>query len=316
VSASVRRCTTDDELARSLEIYNTVWPHRAVTADDVAAWKRAALATVEFIATVDGEGAGSAAASRQRERPEACFALVTVLAENRRRGLGSLLYAAVSGWARERGLGELETFVDAEDEASLAFAARRGFKEHAREVGLALDVAHAARRRLEPPHGIRIVTLLERPDLAAGTYDVQLEASPDVPGYEDWKPPPRKLWVDTHLFRPSAPPDAVVLALAEDDEVVGYAKLSLSPDGRSARHNMTGVKRAWRGRGIAMALKRAQIEWAREHGIERLTTTNELRNGAMRRVNELLGYVDVPGRVTLRGPLSTSESGRNSDTLV
>ena len=68
---------------------------------------------------------------------------------------------------------------------------------------------------------------------------------------------------------------------------------------------MTGVKRAWRGRGIASALKRAQIAWALANGIEVLETTNEVRNAPMRRVNEKLGFTPAPGRIHLRGPLAS-----------
>ena len=70
---------------------------------------------------------------------------------------------------------------------------------------------------------------------------------------------------------------------------------------------MTAVRRAWRGRGVARALKSAQIAWAKSAGIERLTTTNEVRNAPMRRVNELLGYEPAPGRIMLRGPVASIE---------
>ncbi len=60
--------------------------------------------------------------------------------------------------------------------------------------------------------------------------------------------------------------DATFVALA-GDEVVGYAKFSLTAaQPETAHHDMTGVKRAWRGRGIAGALKRAQISWAKDQG--------------------------------------------------
>ena len=68
---------------------------------------------------------------------------------------------------------------------------------------------------------------------------------------------------------------------------------------------MTGVKRAWRGRGIAGALKRAQIAWAKEQGYKRLATQNELRNEPIRRLNERLGYKETPGQIIVRGGLAT-----------
>ena len=72
-----------------------------------------------------------------------------------------------------------------------------------------------------------------------------------------------------------------------------------------AHHSLTGVKRAWRRRGLATALKRALIAAAADHGIEHLTTGSEERNTPMRRLNEKLGYRPDPARstVVMRGPL-------------
>ena len=48
---------------------------------------------------------------------------------------------------------------------------------------------------------------------------------------------------------------------------------------------MTGVRRAWRGRGIAGALKRTQLAWAKANGYERLETANETRNVPIQRLS-------------------------------
>ena len=99
-------------------------------------------------------------------------------------------------------------------------------------------------------------------------------------------------------------PEATFVALA-GDEVVGYAKFSLTAARpMAAVHDLTGVKRAWRGRGIAGALKRTQIAWAKQQGYERLETTNEMRNEPIRSLNARLGYRPEPGRVFLLGPLA------------
>jgi GNAT superfamily N-acetyltransferase len=92
------------------------------------------------------------------------------------------------------------------------------------------------------------------------------------------------------------------------DEVVGYAKLSIPPEGGDiAYHDLAGVLRAWRGRGIAGALKRTQIAWAKQHGFRRLVTANEERNVPIRRLNERHGYVLEPGRIVLHTMLDASE---------
>ena len=105
-------------------------------------------------------------------------------------------------------------------------------------------------------------------------------------------------------------PEATFLALA-GSEVVGYSKFSLTAaQPTTANHDMTGVKRAWRGRGIAGALKRAQIAWAKEQGYERLATQNEIRNEPIRRLNERLGYQEAPGVIIVRGPLAERRDAR------
>ena len=66
---------------------------------------------------------------------------------------------------------------------------------------------------------------------------------------------------------------------------------------------MTGVARSARGRGIALALKQAQIAAARDAGWTFLRTMNDLGNAPMRRVNEKLGYERRFEWVHLGGPL-------------
>jgi mycothiol synthase len=74
-------------------------------------------------------------------------------------------------------------------------------------------------------------------------------------------------------------------------------------------HRLTAVKRAWRRRGIATALKLAQIGAARRSGLARLVTTNEERNVPMRSINDALGYRPEPrlSTIVLRGPLLLPE---------
>jgi GNAT superfamily N-acetyltransferase len=291
---TIRACSSNAEKQRSLEIYNDVWPRRAVTSADVEAWERASIATADFLGAIDGEDAGSGATGIATARPDLCVAFITVLPRWRRHGVGDTLLETTSTWARDHGVLEIETAVESDDAESLGFALRRGFHETSRETGLELELSDVASPAVDPPVGIEIVLLADRPELAAGAYEVGSEAIPDVPGTEDWTPPPFEQFAAVHLRSL-----ALFVALA-GDEVVGYAKLQERIGGRTATHGMTALKRAWRGRGIAKALKRAQIRWAMANGIERLEATNEERNAAMQHINASLGYREVPGRVWLR----------------
>jgi len=290
----------------SLDIYNAVVPHDAVSMDDVRSFRSAVLDYVDYLVREDGEATGSAVGAILPERPHRVFTLVTVLDGRRRRGAGSALYQAVSAWAAERGVAELEVPVSDNDPGSLAFARRRGFAEERREMGVVLDLTGLAPPEVRPPAGVEIVTWAQRPELARGIYDVALEGIPDIPGSEDEEIEPFDAWLEHDMRGSGDRPEATFIALA-GEEVVGYAKFSLSTAQPTiAHHDLSAVKRAWRGRGIARALKATQINWALAHGYAELRTRNEERNEPIRRLNADFGYRPGIGRIYLAGPLAGS----------
>ena len=146
----------------------------------------------------------------------------------------------------------------AEDDAeSLAWVDRRGFREVGRNSRMVLDLTAIEAPAIDPPAGVEIVTWAERPELTPGLYAVACEAYPDVPGDEDTPMDSFEEWLRKDMQGDGDRPEATFVALV-DGEVAGYAKLSLSKsDTKVAYHDMTGVLRAFRGRGIAAALKRA-----------------------------------------------------------
>ena len=305
VTLLVRAAEGDADLAASLSVYNDVFPRDAVSVDEAKAFYASLTAYLDLVAEVDDEAVGSGFGALRATDPGVALAILAVRPDARRRGIGSALFDEIRRWAAERGAECLETWANEDDEASLAYARRRGFTIFSRETGLELELAGAA-PELAPPDGIEIVCLADRPALAEAMYDVASEAMPDVPGSEDYAMPPRGEFVERHLSSPDALPDGTFVALA-GDEAVGYAKLRPAAARPGvALHGLTAVKRAWRGRGIAGALKRAQIAWGAAAGYERLVTANELRNEPIRRLNERLGYRPLPGRITLRARLRPS----------
>jgi GNAT superfamily N-acetyltransferase len=301
----IRLCTEDPDERQSLAVYNAVWPRQAVTIEDVRSFKSSVRDHGDFLARLDGEAAGSALVAIVPQRAASALTLVTVLPEKRGRGVGTALYRLVSRWAQERGLGALQAPVEEDDAGSLAYAERRGFREIERNGRMVLELASLEPPAVTAPPGVEIATWAERSELGRGIYEVATEAYADVPG-EDEEMEPFEDWLAHDMRGPGDRPEATFVAVA-GDEVVGYAKLSFTearPE--TALHDMTGVKRAWRGRGVARALKCAQIAWAKRAGFERLETTNEVRNEPIRRLNERLGYRPAPGRVLLEGPPAPS----------
>jgi GNAT superfamily N-acetyltransferase len=289
---------------RSLDAYNETWPHDPYELPMVHSYKASLLDHADLLARLDGQVVGSAFAALHPSRPELVNAMVTVPPPNRRRGAGTALYRALSSWARERGFDRLEAVVADDDPESLGFATRRGFVESQREPGLALDLAAVEPPPVEPPEGVEIVTWADRPELIRGIYDVAVEALPDIPNNYEERVEPFEDWLAHEMQGYGDRPEATFVAVS-GDEVVGYAKFSLgSLDRKSVHHDLTGVKRSWRRRGVARALKAAQIGWAKAQGFEELCTGNDSRNTPMRKLNLSLGYRAATGRIYLVGPLA------------
>jgi mycothiol synthase len=288
------------DLGRVVAVHNAVRPDDPTTVDELIDWKRQAEDMVWLVATADGEDAGAGIGLvGWHSEPQTARGEGWVLPSMRGRGVGSAIYAELERWGAERGCTAMQTQVHEDDEASLAWAARRGFREVGRESQLVLDLDAVDAPAVSPPPGIEIVTWAERPGIERDLYAVNVEAEPDIPGEEANEVAPFEKWLANDMQGLSDRPDAVFVALA-GDEVVGYAKLAFAQEGLRVFHDLTGVTRAWRGRGVASALKRAQVAWAKEQGFQRLVTGNEARNEPIRRLNARHGYRVEPGRIFLR----------------
>src|SRR5580698_2098696 len=153
----VTACADEQDELTSLEVYNTVWPHDAVTIEAVHSFRDSAQDYIDYLVREDGVVLGSAAGAIFAYRARRVVTLITVLAGQRRRGAGTALYEAISIWASERGAREFEVAVASNDPESLSYAQRRGFTEERRAAGLVLSLAGIAAPQVRPPAGIEIV---------------------------------------------------------------------------------------------------------------------------------------------------------------
>ena len=300
------------ELPRYIELHRAILPEppspleRIGSAETLAAFMLASPKQQRLIAEIDGRPAGLARthSSSHSLAHGGVYAFVAVREELRGRGLGTTLYRAVSRWSEGAGAQALVLQLFESEDGGLAWAARRGFTEIARERRLALDLERTPAPAVDPPAGVELTTLAERPDLLPGVYEAVMEASADVPGIESIELPPFDEWKRSEFAFALKHPEAVFVA-TNATEVVGSAVLDLKAGGL-AEHIGTSVRRTWRGRGVATALKATQIAWAKEAGYVRLETSNDTRNTPILRLNDLFGYTERPGVLTLRGPLAPS----------
>lgn len=294
----------ENELEALVRIARAAQPRERATVGDFVDWRRQAGEMVWLLCEREGSALGAGfALTGWHTPPHRAIGAALVEPEARGAGIGTAVLQALEAWARARGATELDGPVQEDDTGSIAWTERRGYAEVGRDSHLVLDLTAIDAPEPDPPAGIEIVTWADRPELAAGLYEVAREATPDIPGAEEDELGSLEEWLERDMGGAGDDPRAVFVALA-GDEVVGFAKFSLS-SGNSERafHDLTGVRRAWRGRGIAAALKRTQIAWAKDAGYTSLQTSNEARNEPIRRLNERHGYVVEPGRVIVRRTL-------------
>ena len=90
-----------DELT-SLEVYNAVWPHDAVTIDAVHSFRDSAQDYIDYLVREDGVIAGSGAGAIFAYRARRVVTLITVLAGQRRRGHAAGVERADVGLRKSR----------------------------------------------------------------------------------------------------------------------------------------------------------------------------------------------------------------------
>jgi mycothiol synthase len=287
----------------------------AETDDDLEAWRRVRMAvlpnertgTVEemrrtmtpealhLVAFDDGELAGSGVAGRSNLAGQG-FIAPRVLPQSRRRGVGTELLRALTSHVQT--LGFTRAGAAAEDPGAFAFAQRFGFREVGRQVEQVRAIGEHEEQP-DPVDGIDIVSLAERPDLFRRTYDeIALQAFEDMPtpapieiSLDDWE----RDWVSW--------PEGSFLALA-GDEFVGCAGLIRDDDHPDrAENSLTAVRREWRGRGVARALKQTTIAWASAKGLREIYTWTQTGNEGMRTLNEKLGYATRAVSINVRAEL-------------
>jgi RimJ/RimL family protein N-acetyltransferase len=295
---TVRPVLTEDDIDAYVAVRTLVHPEnpmpREVVVDD-----RKRADHLDLLAERDGAPVGVASTAKFGGAPDSEFAYLTIRvpAEHRRQGVGTALHRRASEHAVELGKSRFYAVVRDDDVDSLGYYALRGFTEIGRMQDVAIDLSQAEVDGAAP-EGIEIVPLA--PEHDRGAYAVALEADADIPSAETIVTGTFEQWHDRHLG-PLLSRELSLVAL-EQGTVVGYALLGRFTDD-TFQHWMTGVARSARGRGIAVALKRAQIAAAKAAGLRYLRTQNDLANAPMRRVNEKLGYERRFEWVHLAGPL-------------
>ena len=228
---------------------------------------------------------------------------VVVHPDARRNGIGGALYAELLNWAREVKASRLVDYLRESDEASIAFAQRRGYVKGRHSFESVLDLeAYTIEEALSESiadaerGGIRFVTLAEEPgeENERKLHELYKTTHPDMPGFvgdypwfEEWKK-----W---NLQLPGIRPEWIHIA-KDGDRYVGVVALQYNEQTQAMYHQYTAVLPEYRGRRIALALKLLGVRTAQASRVAYLRTNNDSMNAPMLRINrDLLGFRAEPG---------------------
>ncbi len=223
------------------------------------------------------------------------------------RGIGRQLYDLVLREVQRFDPLTVDEWTRADMADRVGFLERRGFVEDMRMWTSTLDLTgfdptrYAERVAAVEAQGIQLRSWadlgFDDPILKRRSYELYLAVRDDVP-----MPPNDKRtqttferWWERH-DRPDLWPAGYFVAV-DAERHVGTSQLWHSPELGELRTGTTGVRREYRRRGIAFALKVRSLEFGQTQGFRRVVTENETNNLGMIGINDQLGFIKNPAWV-------------------
>ena len=218
-----------------------------------------------------------------------------------KRGVGDLLLDQLMNDLREAQAVTASCRQFASETELVKLLESREFAVTSRLLDLRLEVAGADVSSLPAlvqrlaNEGISISTLAEErvrdPRCVEKLYELEMTLRQDDPASSHIKPPAYNarealMWLEM----PYVIPDAYFIA-KRGEEYIGVSDVSLfeaMPGGLT--QGFTGVRRRYRRRGLATALKSHEILYARTNGYSIIQTFNRRQQTAIRDLNEKLGF--------------------------
>lgn len=175
------------------------------------------------------------------------------------RGLGTSIVERVEAAAGDRGLERMHTWVLPEDEAAVGLFRRRGYREVRRFLEMAIEL-DAPPLAPAPVDGLRLDGF--RKAEARAFHAATIEAFED---HWDWHPTPFDEWWEQR----SGDDHGLWFVVRDGDDIAAIVRNEERDD--AGYVGIIGVRRAWRGRGLAKALMRRSFQAFWERRLTRVT---------------------------------------------
>lgn len=237
-------------------------------------------------------------------QPGRLWVTISLVPEWRGRGIDSqMLQYAIAELGAD--IGELATCIREDHLQHADFLDEFGFEERFRSWGAQLDLKtfdptrfNADIERLQKS-GLRLISYgkLRSIDKHRKLLDLKQDLDRDVLSFDPIVPSGRSdILGDEYILA------GLIVAVNQQDDFVGMASLRRTSSAEVIDSGLTGVRREYRDRGIATALKVRSLTVAKELGATESGTGGGGTNSPMKRLNQKLGYEVGPEWVTLISP--------------
>lgn len=260
-----------------------------------------------WLAEVDGRavGYGEYTQFAGRYHPQKFVISLSVEPAHQGRGVGSALYETIVTALKPYNPISLSGQVREDLTQSVRFVTKRGYQERMRTWESELDLTTFDPAPWLPflaraeEQGIAIKSLRELegdPEWKAKLLDLTNTARMDVPATEPCVPFSPEQFEKIVLGSPNLLPDACMVAV-HGDRYVGTSALWKDGGDGILETGLTGLRREYRGMGIAQALKVRGLLWAQGQGYKGARTYNESNNQRMLAINLKMGFARRPAWV-------------------
>ncbi len=260
-----------------------------------------------FIAELDGQVIGHSFYTQWEGtyQPGNFFIYALIHSNHQGEGYGKKFYQRLLEELKEHDPKKLEAHAREDKKRALRFLKDRGFKRTMKmwEAELKVDEFdfdeyEGLEEKLED-EGIVLMSLKEIEDDEENKrklYELHEDVMEDVPLPDEYKRTDYDRFIDGLFNHPGYFPEGYILAI-KDDEFVGMSSHWFKEKENSLFTGLTGVRRDYRGKGIATAMKVKALEVAKEENIDKIKTMNETRNEDILHINEKMGFEKKPGWV-------------------
>lgn len=238
-------------------------------------------------------------------QPGKFFIYILIHPDYQGSGYGSKFYQYVLKELEKYEPSKIVCHARKDKERAIRFIKDRDFKETMRMWEAELEVnefdfdEYAGLKEKLNEEGI-ILTSLDKLEMNENNkkklYELNEYIMEDVPMPDEYTRTEYERFIKKTFDHPEFFPEGYIIA-TKDDSFIGLSRHWLKEEENALFTGLTGVRRDYRGKGIATAMKVEAVKIAKENNIEKIKTMNETGNEDIIHINKKMGFKIKPAWV-------------------